>query len=46
MKKSKKNKIKIKHGTNIYNIINTEKDLSKNKVNYIPITSRDRRTNH
>ena len=44
--KIKKNKIKIKHETNIYNILNTEKELSKNKINYIPITSRDRRTNH
>ena len=42
--KMKKNK--VRNVTNLYNIIKTEKDLSKNKINYIPITSRDRKTNH
>ena len=44
--KIRKNKIKIKNEANIYNILNTEKDSSKNKINYISITSRNRRTNH
>jgi len=38
-------KTKIKHDTNIYNIFKTEKDVTKNKINYIPITSRDKQTN-
>ena len=42
--KIKKNK--VRNVTNLYNIIKTEKDLSKNKINNIPITSRDRKTNH
>ena len=43
-KKSKKNK--TRNEKNLYNAFYTEKDISKNKINYIPITSRDQKTNH
>ena len=33
----------MKQENDIYNIFKTEKDLSKNKINYIPITYRDRK---
>ena len=36
-------KSKVKNDSNIYNILYTEKDLSKNKNNYIPITYRDKK---
>ena len=39
-------KNKIKYNTNLYNNIYTERDSTKIKNNYIPITSRERRTNH
>ena len=40
-------KNRIKYNTNIYNNFNTERDSTKIKNNnYIPITSRDRKTNH
>ena len=36
-------KSKVKNDPNLYNILYNEKDLSKNKNNYIPITSRDKK---
>ena len=33
----------MKNDPNLYNILYNEKDLSKNKNNYIPITSRDKK---
>ena len=43
-KKPKKNK--TRNEKNLYNAFYTEIDLSKNKINYVPITSREQRTNH
>ena len=38
-------KSKVKNDSNLYNILYTEKDISKIKNNYIPITYRDKKVN-
>ena len=42
----KTQKSKIKNETNLYNIFKTEKNLPNSNINYIPITSRNRKSNH